>query len=267
LPNLLGAPLATTDIGDAQMRISQTSILLTGSALVVALAAAAIAQENIEAEIVPLADWGYDELYADGISVEEMLDADVNGPTGDDIGDVENVLFDEDGRVLSVIAEVGGLLEIGDTHVNIPWERISAAAFDDGIEIDLTQEAIEEFTLLTDEYVTVEDTSEVQEVGGDNAGVVATGPQVWRATDVIGDTARLREDGEAHADYGYVDDIIIRGEEIAAVVVGPGAGLGAADYYAYPYYSFRPGPGYYDLPYTEAEVEGLEPFDEEAFED
>jgi sporulation protein YlmC with PRC-barrel domain len=247
------------------MRANPLTILIaTSLALPVATVAAA---QDVEAEIVPLADWGYDELYADGLSIDELIGADVHGPTGDDIGDVENVLFSEDGRVLSVVAEVGGLLELGDTHVNIPWEMVSAADWDEGIEIPITQETVEDYALLTDEYVTIEDTEEVQEVGGDNAGVVATGPLVWRATDLIGDTARLREDGEAFADYGYVDDIIVRGEEIAAVVVGPGAGLGASGYYAYPYYDVEPAVGYYDLPYTEAEVEGLEPFDDEMLDD
>jgi sporulation protein YlmC with PRC-barrel domain len=252
------------------MRATQLKVLLASSTLAVSMATLAVAQDQIEAEIVSLPEW-HPDLYTDGISVEELLDAEVNGPTGDDIGDVENVLFSEDGRVLSVIAEVGGFLEIGDTHVNIPWEMVSAANWDEGIEIPLTQDTIEDYTLLTNEYVTVDDTQDVQEVGGDNAGVLATGPRVWRATDLIGDTARLREEGEEFVNYGYVDDIIVQGEEIAAVVVGPGAGLGADDYYAYPYYGygygFEPGLGTYDLPYAEAEVEALEPFDEEAFDD
>lgn len=242
----------------------KTILLATSLALPVGGLAAA---QDIQAEIVPLADWGYGELYLEGLSIEELIGADVNGPTGEDIGDVENVLFSEDGRVLSVVAEVGGFLELGDTHVNIPWELVSAADWDEGIEIPLTQETIEDYSLLTDEYVTLADTTEVQEVGGDNAGVVATGPLVWRATDVIGDTARLREEGEAFVDYGYVDDLIVRGEEIAAVVVGPGAGLAAPDYYAYPYYDVEPGVGYYDLPYTEAEVGDLEPFDDDLLAD
>ena len=103
------------------MRATQMRLLMAASALVSGLASMAAAQEaKIEADIVPLADWRYDELYTDGISVDDMIGSDVKGPTGDDIGDVENVLIGQDGQVLSVVAEVGGFFELGDTHVNIP---------------------------------------------------------------------------------------------------------------------------------------------------
>src|SRR5512145_81447 len=101
--------------------------LLTGCVLAATVPALAAAQD-IEAEVVPLADWGYDELYTSGQSVDEMLDADVVGPTGEEIGDVENILFRADGKVLSVIAEIGGFIDIGDTHVSVPWEEVKVSA-------------------------------------------------------------------------------------------------------------------------------------------
>ena len=99
-----------------------------------------------------------------------------------------------------------------------------------------------------------------------------TGPRAWRATDAIGDFARLK-DGDGYANYGYVDDLIIRGGEIAAVVVSPDVGVGAAapGVYAYPYYGYDygwdPGLNTYDLPYDREEVGALEPFDYERFDD
>lgn len=270
--DISGTSLVEADALDARVFAHHAALLLVASAMAIAAASSAGAQEvDIEADIVPLAEWTYDELYADGLSIEELLDADVNGPAGDDIGQVENVLFNEEGRILSVIAEIGGFLELGDTHVNIPWEMVEAAEWDDGIEIPFTQETIEEFTLFTDEIVREMDAaSEVQEVEGDGAGVVGTGPDVWRATDVIGDYARLR-DGEAFENYGYVDDIVVRDGQIAAVVVTPDVGWGAGGYYAYPYRGYGAagwdaGDGYYDLPYERAEVETLEPFDEDELE-
>jgi sporulation protein YlmC with PRC-barrel domain len=253
------------------MRLNILNLLLTTSALAAALASAAAAQEvNIEADIVALPEWHYDELYAGGLRVEELLDADVNGPTGEDIGDVENVLFSEDGRILSVIAEVGGFLELGDTHVSIPWDMVEAAEWDDGIEIPVTQESIEDFTLFRDEFLTAGDAaSEVQEVEGDGPGMVGTGPRVWRAYEFIGDYARLR-DGDGFVNYGYVDDLIVRDGQIAAVVVSPDVGWGTGGYYAYPYYGYgygwAPEGEFYDLPYDRAEIGDLEPFDDDALE-
>ena len=73
------------------MNVQSIKRLLAATALTVALPAAAGAQD-IQAEVISLPEWSYDELYTDGISVEELLDAFVQGPTGEDIGDVENVV-------------------------------------------------------------------------------------------------------------------------------------------------------------------------------
>ena len=254
------------------MRATQMRLLMAASALASGLAGMAAAQEaKIEADIVPLADWRYDELYTDGISVDDMIGSDVKGPTGDDIGDVENVLIGQDGQVLSVVAEVGGFFELGDTHVNIPWDMVEASKWDDGIEIPFTQDTIEDFTLFTDEVVTASDAaSEVEEVEGDGAGVVDTGGRVWRAGELIGDYARLK-DGDGFANYGYIDDLIVRDGKVAAVVVSPDVAWGGGGYYAYPYYGYdhgwNPGREFYDLPYERTEVEALEPLDREQIGD
>jgi sporulation protein YlmC with PRC-barrel domain len=223
------------------------------------------------ANIISLPEWNVDEVYAEGISVEELLDAEVVGPTGEEIGDVENVLFGTDGEALSIIAEIGGFVEIGDTHVNVPWGEIEISADGDTIEAPLTQEAIEEYSLFTDPVVgATEAASELQAVEGDNAGVVLTGPRVWRAAELIGDYARLQE-GDGWVEYGYVDDLIVRDGMIAAVLVNPDAGWGEPGPYAYPYYGFDygwyPGLAYYDLPYDREAVGSIEPFDEEALDD
>lgn len=245
--------------------------LLAATALTAGLSMTAVAQDNIEAEIVALPEWSYDELYTSGISVEELIDADVHGPTGDDIGDIENVVFGQDGQVLSIIAEIGGFLDIADTHVNIPWDEVEVAVDDDDVTIPLTQETIENYSLFADPLLTAEEAgATIEEVAGDDAGVALTGPRAWRATEVIGDYARLKE-GEGFANYGYVDDLIIRDGQIAAVVVSADMAGAAPGIYAYPYYGYgygwNPGLGYYDLPYERDEIAELEPFDSELLDD
>ena len=53
-----------------------------------------------------------------------MDEASVYGPTGEDIGSVENLVIGAEGRLLGIIAQVGGFLSIGDTHVFVPWEQL-----------------------------------------------------------------------------------------------------------------------------------------------
>lgn len=223
------------------------------------------------AKIVHLPEWRPQDLYADGISVEEVLDADVIGPTGEEIGDVENVLFSTEGEALSVVAEIGGFVEIGDTHVNVPWDEIEISDAGDTIEIPLTQEEVEDYSLFTDPLLGATDAaSDIQAVEGDDAGVVLTGERVWRAAELIGDYARLKE-GEGWVNYGYVDDLVVRDGKIAAVLVDPDATWADPGPYAYPYYGYGygwyPGLAYYDLPYDREAVGSIEPFDEEALDD
>lgn len=239
------------------------STLLASAALALAVPALGVAQEaNIEADIVPLDGWTTDDLYTAGISVEELIGADVVGPEGDDdIGDVENVLFGPEGEVLSVVAEIGGFLELGDTHVNIPWDQVEVLDGGDEVRVPVTEEAVADYTLFSEAIVGLSDVEDVQQVSGDNAGEVLTGPQVWRATDLVGDYARLR-DGEGWVNYGYVEDAIIRDGRVAAVVANADVSWGAPGLYAYPYNAgWEPAGAFYDLPYERTETEILEPLD------
>jgi len=241
-------------------------------------------------EIISLNEWGYDELYTDGVSVEELLDADVIDATGEDVGDVENVLFGPGGELVSVIVEVGGFWDIGDTHVNVPWSLVETAAWEDGgIMIPLTEEQLADpasyglfnedlgygygdagpalnanLDDITDETLVASE--EVGQVSGDGIGVVETGPRVWRAPDLIGDYARLR-DGDSMINYGYVEDIIVRDGQIAAVLVTPDRGWGTNGDRAYPYYGagygWEPGRENYDLPYDRTEADQLGAFDDD----
>jgi hypothetical protein len=176
-----------------------------------------------------------------------------------------------EGEVLSVIAEVGGLLEIGDTHVNVPWDEVEVNAAEESITIPVTQEEAEDYTLFIDEVVAAgAASSDIHQVSGDNAGLVETGPRVWQARELIGDCVRLR-DGNAFENYGFIDNILIQDGQIEAVVVRPDVTWGTPGLYAYPYYGYgydwTPGSAYYDLPYARADIEALEPLDEEVWDD
>ncbi|TNC74829.1 PRC-barrel domain-containing protein [Rubellimicrobium roseum] len=227
-------------------------------------------------EPMDLSTWTYDDLYATGISINEMMGTDVYGPEGDDIGDVQNVLFDMDGQVLSVVASIGGWLNLGDTHVNIPWEMISSENWSDGIVIPFTEDEVDDYVATTEQVNGMVVASEdVAEVGGDGPGVVETGPNVWRATDLLNNSARLRE-GEAYADYGTISDMVVMDGRIAAVLVNATGGMvgttadgtSGTGLYGYPY-AGQAGwtrgadgtAGTYDMPYDRAQAEMIQPFD------
>ncbi len=244
------------------MRNHTMRTLLTGIAAC-SLSGIAAAQVVETERVIPLTGWGYDEIYADGRSIDNMLDeGEVYGPGGEEIGSVENVLFHTDGRVLSIIAQVGGLWDIGDTHVNIPWDQVEITG--NRVTIPVTEETVEDYSLYADELITGQEAStNIEEVDDD----VATAARVWRATELLGDYVRVRDE-DTYANYGYVEDLIVRDNILAAVAVRTDVGwTGTRGAFAYPYYGYDygwyAGRPYYDLPYTTEEVGEVEPFDYE----
>ena len=250
--------------------------LLTETAIVSALAfgaaAPALAQQTattgtppevevVAEEEVNLNEWGYEGLYEDTWTAEQVLDAPVYGPTDEEIGEVENIVVGTNGLVDGIIAEVGGFWDIGDTHVRVPWSEVEVASGGEDeprVTIPVTEETVEDYDLyggVAGEFRVVDDDDPYT-------------PRAWRATELIDDYVTL-EDG---ARYGWVEDLLFdQSGRLKAVVVDAAYGP-AYGPYAYPFfgygYGFYPGYDYYGLPYSEDEIAGagLEPFEYERFE-
>ncbi len=222
-------------------------------------AAAASGQQTSDMPVIALTDWNYDEIYSNGWSLERLMDdARIFGAEGQEIGDVENVLIGEDGRILSIIAEVGGFLDIGDTHVSVPWDQVAFSPALDLIEIPVTEENVEDYSVFGDwGYITKSETGTVRAVNDD----LLTGPRVWKATELMDDYALLT----GSLAYGYVDDLIFTNDGMLhAVVVDPDLAY-ATGPVAYPFYGygygFAPLSPYYTLPYGTDEIAVIETFD------
>ncbi|HEX6015911.1 MAG TPA: PRC-barrel domain-containing protein [Geminicoccaceae bacterium] len=244
---------------------------LAAAALALAVAGSAAAQDQpvdprtelpLRGEdVIDLRQWDYQELYTDGWRAGDLIGAEAYGPAGDEIGEVANLVVGPDGKILSVIAEVGGTWDIGDTHVNIPWDLTQITAGAEGIRVPVTRESVENYSLFADERLTAQGAlAEIQPVDDD----LATGPRAWKVTDLTGDLVRLDD----RRGYGYVDDVVFNAHgEIQAVVVRPDVRLGRPGYYAYPFRphadgrGWDPGREYYHLPYSLAEVDELDRFD------
>jgi sporulation protein YlmC with PRC-barrel domain len=210
--------------------------------------------------VMALTEWDYDQIYENGWSLSELIEADVVGEDGEDIGDVENVLLDESGQILSVVAEVGGFLDIGDTHVAVPFDEVEIGTSLDKITVPVDQDNVEDYSIFGEfGYFTAPEADTTQVVNSD----LVTGPRIWKATDLLDDYAVLT----GGIGYGYVDDMIfVEGGKLHAVVVDPAIGYGPGPY-AYPYYGYTygwtPGATYYDLGYGEQDVAVIETFDPE----
>lgn len=224
----------------------------------------AFAQDNQHVDI--LAGWPDDTLYTAGISVDQLLyNAAVYGPTGDEIGSVENVIFSDSGEALAIIAEIGGFWDIGDTHMSIPWDQVEINAAESRVTIPITEETVGDYSLyggdggwFSEEDYFALDTEFAQAVDDD----IDPGPTVFRASEFMGDYVYLTN----ATPYGYVNDLIVEDDQITAVVVDAGAYYGTPGYYAYPY-NYAPGTTWnpydrrYNLPYGTDTVDQIENFD------
>jgi sporulation protein YlmC with PRC-barrel domain len=214
-------------------------------------------------DIIRLGDWDYRALYRNGMSTRAfMRDTEVYDPDGNHIGEVEDVILSRDGKAISIIAEVGGFLDIGDTHVSVPWNEIRYRTGGQGLVIPVREDTVENYSIFNTGRLTSQAAS--QRI---IAGVAdqPTGRRAFRASELIGSYTRLKDDQAQGRgiDYGYIDDLIIKDGRLAAVVVTPDASWRMGGRYAYPWYSWgwRAGQPYYDLPYTVKEASGLRPFD------
>lgn len=217
-------------------------------------------QASEDDSVQVLATWTYAPLYEEGWSVENMFNVtDVTDPGGEVIGDVENVIFRNNGEVLGIIAQVGGFWDIGDTHVFVPWDDVSIGDDVSQAQVPVTEEEVDNFDIFGategDDTVAEGDASDTNVVDDD----LTAGEDVFKATDLVGDYAYL-SDGVR---YGYVADLIVEGGEISAVV-SDAASYGRSGYYAYPYQEGRGstamGPRY-QMPYDQAEIDTIENFD------
>ncbi len=236
--------------------MKQFSIAAKASTIALITAAPALAQNEVQV----LTDWRYDTLYTEGWSVENMLDmTEILDASGEDIGDVENVIFSNEGEILGIIAQVGGFWDIGDTHIHVPWDAVNIVDGIAQIQVPVNEENVDDYdvfgTYRDEERVTESDTSSVAVVDDD----LVSGVNVFKATDLMGDYAYL-SDGSR---YGYVSDIIVNDDSISAVVSDASA-YGRRGYYAYPYggQSFTTAnSSRYDMEYNETEIDTIESFD------
>lgn len=86
-----------------QLAIAASCMLVAGSALAAGNAPSLVEVENDET-MVP----------AFGMNVDRLEELDLVGANGEEIGDVEDVLADSSGKVVAVVIEYGGFLNMGE---------------------------------------------------------------------------------------------------------------------------------------------------------
>jgi sporulation protein YlmC with PRC-barrel domain len=73
-------------------------------------------------------------LSAQQFTFDRLVGTDIQNQAGDDIGTVDDVVLERDGRVAAVVITTGGVLGIGEKTVALPWDRLDISRDQDDPE-------------------------------------------------------------------------------------------------------------------------------------
>jgi len=222
---------------------TKLSIAVVAAAGVALGGMAVLAQEQAGEDEFDIDTWEYGFLYEQGIQADAMLNNDVFDQDNEEIGEIEDLIISPEGQIRRLVVEAGGFLDIGDTHFAVSWDEATLTETG-GIIVPIDADSIEDYSVFED----IDD----QPAQGRN----------WRVRELIGDYVTDAE-GEA---WGLVEDVVFnRDGAIEAVIVGSDAVVGFGDRYAFPWDQiadgFDPGDEDVTMPFSEAEIAGLEPFE------
>lgn len=138
-------------------------------------------------EVVTLREWNTSASAGEGWSARAFFDTSVRGPSGEEIGDVEDLIVGSNGELLSLVAEVGGFWDIGDTHVSIPWDAVTIRQ-NGSVVIPVTEDNVDDYGFFGEMPTRGEIAGNVVSGLDDQA----LGARAWRVSELIGDLARVR---------------------------------------------------------------------------
>jgi hypothetical protein len=67
-----------------------------------------------------------------GMTAEKLIGADIVSPGGDDVGEIDDLLIDKNGRANNVVVDVGSFLGIGGKNVVLDLKALTPAKGSDG---------------------------------------------------------------------------------------------------------------------------------------
>jgi len=91
----------------------------------------------------PPADAIIAEESATDMRADKLIGASVYNTEGEKVGDVEDIVFDKDGKIVGVVLKVGGLLGIGGKSVGIKWDEVKVSPADELMTISYKKEQLE----------------------------------------------------------------------------------------------------------------------------
>jgi hypothetical protein len=129
--------------------------LLAAAALVVMTALPALAQSATPAVEKAPAEKSA-ALHSGNVSAKALPNKSIKNAANETIGDINDVLIGDNGKITAVIVGVGGFLGMGEKDVALPYDQLVFAK-DVGNDLVVTTSATKESLATAPEYVNPED--------------------------------------------------------------------------------------------------------------
>lgn len=82
---------------------------------------------------------------ADGMTASDLIGKDLKTSDDESLGEISNLIIDQDGKIVAVVVNVGGFLAIGEKDVAIEWNAVKMSGNPDDRElrVDMTRDDLE----------------------------------------------------------------------------------------------------------------------------
>lgn len=74
--------------------------------------------------------------------VSDLMDKDVRNAQDEELGQVQNLLVSEDGRVTHAVVGAGGVLGVGQDMYAVPWDRLQFAPDQEHVVLNIEQDQL-----------------------------------------------------------------------------------------------------------------------------
>ncbi len=89
---------------------------------------------------------GYlDSAPPNGMQASELIGTDLKTSGEESVGEIGDLIIDQDGQVVAVVVSVGGFLGMGEKHVAIDWNKVQMSSNQDDrdLRVDVTRDELE----------------------------------------------------------------------------------------------------------------------------
>jgi sporulation protein YlmC with PRC-barrel domain len=80
---------------------------------------------------------------ATDMRADKLIGTSVYNAEGQEVGSVEDIVFDQDGKIVGVVLKVGGMLGIGGKSVGIKWNEVQVSPTEEVMTISYSQDQLE----------------------------------------------------------------------------------------------------------------------------